>query len=1130
MRCARLRFATLGAIAVIAMTFATTANATTYYWYGSDSTLGGDGIWNTTDGYWSTGSTSKSGKVWSDTVALKADYAIFNGAVGTVTVNGNIAANGLGIYTNGYVVQGGTLSLGGGGIDVVGTNISGTVSSDVWWTGGYNTYTIGTGCLLYCDGKFVGSGTNFRKQGSGTMTIMNTSTGSNNLIHEDGTLVLGNASALGTALLTFGYTAGSIPTLSVTKTMTLANSMQFKDSCVAVFSAPADVELTVSGVLKNNGTTIAGTIAVANASTGTLTLTGNNTFAGTINLQSGVLQAGNANSLGTTSKLIFGGGTLAYGGITTDFSGKFSTATGQAFNINTNGQNVTFATALAGASNTLTKLGAGVLTLSKTNTYTGATTVNAGTLKVTGSIASSAATVAGGSLALVGGTAGAVSVSSGAALTGYGTAGTVSMSSGGILGSSTDNNAWGGTLATGKLSVGGNNNLNFGNVGNYTTTAGVNVTQTDGLTWSGAGTVNVYGSMPTASGTAHLMQYAGAVTGALNYTLGVVSFANSHSTYTLATSSDSGNNYLNLNYTIDYPYWTGAGDGDWTTATQIAKNWKLVSDDSDTDYVNNDIVLFDNRGSTTTTVTLAENVTPNSVVFSNTSAVSYVLASTSSGAYGIGGAATVAINGGGAVTLLTDNTYTGATTISNASTLQVGNGGAAGSLVGDVVNNGALIFNRSGSVAYGGVVSGTGSVSKIGSGTLTLSSANSYTGGTTLSGGWLVYNQNLAFGTTTNVLTLAGGTLTTTVDGLRIYNNTIAADNTNTYVGVFDSTANVSFRLYPGALTGKGTITCSIASATNGTFWIVSTGDYTKFEGTMVLQKAPGFFYSTGVINAGSSSWVINARYRSQYSSTTVVGSASLGALSGTDSTAQIDDQSAGTVNYVIGALGINTTYAGHIYDNGSGTSSTVKIAMTKVGAGVLTLTGTSAYTGGTTLYGGGLVIDGALTSPVAVIGGVLGGSGSIAGDVTVTGGAVAPGNSPATLTIAGVLSLGSGASLSFELNGADTTVGGGVNDLIQSVTNLTLDGTLNVTETVANSFLSANVGDQWTLITYTGGLTNNGLDLGTMPTLSGTRFLAVDTTTTGQVNLVVIPEPGTLTLLAAGLLGLIAYAWRKRK
>ena len=31
-------------------------------------------------------------------------------------------------------------------------------------------------------------------------------------------------------------------------------------------------------------------------------------------------------------------------------------------------------------------------------------------------------------------------------------------------------------------------------------------------------------------------------------------------------------------------------------------------------------------------------------------------------------------------------------------------------------------------------------------------------------------------------------------------------------------------------------------------------------------------------------------------------------------------------------------------------------------------------------------------------------------------------------------------------------------------------------------------------------------------------------------LNVAATPEPGTLTLLAAGLVGLLAYAWRKRK
>jgi hypothetical protein len=33
-----------------------------------------------------------------------------------------------------------------------------------------------------------------------------------------------------------------------------------------------------------------------------------------------------------------------------------------------------------------------------------------------------------------------------------------------------------------------------------------------------------------------------------------------------------------------------------------------------------------------------------------------------------------------------------------------------------------------------------------------------------------------------------------------------------------------------------------------------------------------------------------------------------------------------------------------------------------------------------------------------------------------------------------------------------------------------------------------------------------------------------------GGAGVSIVPEPGTLALLAAGLLGLLCYAWRKRK
>ncbi|OLL27507.1 hypothetical protein BTH42_32205 [Burkholderia sp. SRS-W-2-2016] len=103
----------------------------------------------------------------------------------------------------------------------------------------------------------------------------------------------------------------------------------------------------------------------------------------------------------------------------------------------------------------------------------------------------------------------------------------------------------------------------------------------------------------------------------------------------------------------------------------------------------------------------------------------------------ISGTGSVAQIGTGRTILTAANTYTGGTTIS-AGTLQLGNGGASGSIAGDVTDNGVLAFDRSNDLQFDGTISGTGSVAQTGSGRSILTAVNPYTGGTTVSHGTLV--------------------------------------------------------------------------------------------------------------------------------------------------------------------------------------------------------------------------------------------------------------------------------------------------------------------------------------------------------------------------------------------------------
>jgi fibronectin-binding autotransporter adhesin len=200
----------------------------------------------------------------------------------------------------------------------------------------------------------------------------------------------------------------------------------------------------------------------------------------------------------------------------------------------------------------------------------------------------------------------------------------------------------------------------------------------------------------------------------------------------------------------------------------------------------------------------------------------------------------------------------------------------------------------------------------------------------------------------------------------------------------------------------------------------------------------------------------------------------------------------------------------------GDGTSNSATIAalinanlggaggLVKTDAGTLLLNGNNTYAGETKVDGGTLVIggdqSGAIGATFVNSGGVLQGNGIVGGDVTVSaGGTLAPGFPYGQLTINGDLILTTDAILAMDLGQAGAP-GGALNDLIVVGGDLTLDGTLDVTESVGGVFGPGI----YRLIDYTGALTDNTLDIGTLPS----DYATVQTSIAQQVNLVVSATP----------------------
>ncbi len=174
-------------------------------------------------------------------------------------------------------------------------------------------------------------------------------------------------------------------------------------------------------------------------------------------------------------------------------------------------------------------------------------------------------------------------------------------------------------------------------------------------------------------------------------------------------------------------------------------------------------------------------------------------------------------------------------------------------------------------------------------------------------------------------------------------------------------------------------------------------------------------------------------------------------------------------------------TFGGQIFGTGN---------IRQIGGGTTTLTANSSGFGGsTTVEKGTLAVNGRLGGSVSVqSGATLTGSGMLTGAVSVANGGTLAGVQGQTL-MTGDLTLASGADVDVRLGAPGNT------SLFRVAGDLTLDGTQNVTD--AGGFGEG----VYRIFDYTGTLTDNGLDVGIMPT--GTAG-SVQTAIAKQVNLLV--------------------------
>ncbi len=344
------------------------------------------------------GSNLYTGIISGDTRLIKQGAGQQN-LSGANTFTGGIA------LANGTLGYGSNLAFGTGAVTVTGAstlsasnaalNIGNNIilNAGLTWTGAASTLS----------GVISGAGT-LTKASNGGLTLTNAANSfSGGILFNAGQIRFGNG-ALGTGTIT--TTAQQVTMSTAGGSASIGNNIVLGGQLNFELPTGPDI-LALTGVISGAGT------LYSKSGTGTLLLSGANTYSGGTLVDVGTLGIQNATAAGT-GLIRFSGASVGLAAYANGLNIANNINTSQITAVDTRGFNMTLSGVIANINNAniggLNKTGAGTLALTGVNKYTDATTVSGGQLNINGSLTSNVTVASGAALGGTGSVAAANSV------------------------------------------------------------------------------------------------------------------------------------------------------------------------------------------------------------------------------------------------------------------------------------------------------------------------------------------------------------------------------------------------------------------------------------------------------------------------------------------------------------------------------------------------------------------------------------------------------------------------------------------------------------------------------------------------------------------------------------------------